>query len=207
MIKALWFLIKIGVVIAAIIWVADHPGSVRIEWLDYVFTVNTGLFFAALLAVVLASIFIYRVIRTFVDFPASYRYYSEIRARKKGYDALTRGLAAVAAGDAKTAQKEAAAVRGLLPDDNGLPVLLAAQAARLNGDDEAAEESFHVLLEHKDASFLGVRGLLQAALEDGDYEGGLAMARQALARHPKQPWILKTVYDLEIRNCHWGAAQ
>lgn len=206
MIRSLWFLVKIAVVVGVVVWVAERPGSVRVEWLDYVFTVHVGLFLLALLGVIVVSIFLYRVVRAFVTFPSSLRYYNEVKGREKGYRALTVGLTAVAAGDTAAAMKHAEKARKMLPEDEGLALLLKAQAARLDGREEDARESFVALLENKDAAFLGVRGLLQASLDTGDTEAALQLARRALDLHPKQKWILRTVYDLEIRGRHWGAA-
>jgi HemY protein len=207
MLKTFFFLVKMGLVIGALIWLSEQKGSVHIEWMDYTIDVHVGLFLAGLLVFVLVSIFAYRVLRTFVDFPASYRYYSHVRAKEMGYKALTLGLTAVAAGDTRAALKQAEKARSLLPEDQGLPLLLEAQAARLDGREGDAQVSFAGLLENKDTSFLGVRGLLQASMDAGDMEGALELSRQALKLHPKQPWILRTVYDLEISQRIWNDAE
>lgn len=207
MIKALWFMLKVAVIVGVVLWVAERPGTVRVEWLDYTFTVHVGLFLLAILALIVSSIFIYRVVRAFVTFPSSLRYYNQVKGRDKGYRALTIGLTAVAAGDTAAALKQAEKARKLLPEEDGLPLLLEAQAARLDGREDDARDSFAALLENKDAAFLGVRGLLQASLDGGDSAGALKLARQALSLHPKQKWILRCVYDLEIRERHWSAAE
>lgn len=212
MIKAFWFAIKVGVLIALAVWIVDRNGSMQFGWVDaegheMVVTMELGFFLLCVLGLVLLSIFVYQTIKTFVDFPKSYRRYSEVRSKEKGYEALTRGLTAVAAGDAKAARKEAERASGLLPEDGGLPLLLKAQAARLEGREEDAVENFVALLEHKDAGFLGVRGLLQSALDNGDNEGALALAERALELHPKQPWILNIIYDLLIKNRKWYRAE
>lgn len=207
MIKALWFMIKIGLLVALIIWVAERPGFVRLEWMEYAFTVHIGLFLLGFVAVILLSIFVYNVIRTFVDFPKSFRRYQEIKNREKGYKALTLGLTAVAAGDTKVAVNQARRASKLLAGDNGLPALLEAQAARLEGREDDAVNSFLNLLENKDAAFLGVRGLLQAALDGGHYAKALELAQHALKLHPRQKWILRVAYDLEIRQRQWDKAR
>jgi HemY protein len=207
MLKALWFMVKVGLLTALAVWIAERPGTVKVEWLEYTLTVHVGFFLLAFLGTMLLAILIYNIIRTFVDFPKAYRRYAEIKGREKGYRALTLGLTAVAAGDAKTAVKEAQRSRRLLYNDTGLPLLLEAQAARLDGREEDARRSFIALLENKDAGFLGVRGLLQAALDMGNYTKALELAQQALKLYPKQPWILRTVYDLEIRQRHWEVAR
>lgn len=207
MIKALWFAVKLGALIALTVWIADRPGTVRIEWMDYTITVQMGFFLLACVLCLLLALFVYQTIKTFVGLPSSLRRYNEIKDREKGYQALTKGLTAVAAGDPKAAAVQARRAAKLLPDDTGLAVLLQAQAARLNGDEAAAARSFVALIEDKDASFLGVRGLLQTALECGDDEGALALAEKALASHPHQGWILKITYDLQIRLHFWSKAQ
>lgn len=207
MIRALWFLVKISALIALAVWVADRPGSVRIEWMEYVFTIHVGMFLLIGLATILLSIFVYQTIKGFIDFPKSYRRYKEIKGQEKGYQALTLGLTAVAAGDTKAAVREAKRASKLLPNDTGLPLLLEAQAARLDGREEDAMRCFVGLLEDKDASFLGVRGLLQASLDVQDYETALAVSDKALALHPKQPWILKIAYDLNVRARDWEKAR
>src|SRR5262245_23719039 len=107
MLKALWFMIKVGVLTAAAIWIAERPGTVKIEWLEYTVTVHVGLGLLVVVGTMLLAIFVYNIIRTFVDFPKAYRRYSEIKSREKGYRALTLGLTAVAAGDAKAAVYQA----------------------------------------------------------------------------------------------------
>lgn len=207
MIKALWFMVRVAMLAALAVWVAERPGVVRLEWLDYIFTVHVGLFLLVLLFGILLSIFIYNVIRSFVDFPKSYRRYLEIKHREKGYRALTLGLTAVAAGDTKIAVYQAHRVMKFLPEDRGLPLLLQAQAARLDGREEDARQSFIALLESPDAAFLGVRGLLQAALDMHHYPKALELAHQALKLHPKQKWILRIVYDLQIKLRDWPKAR
>ncbi|MEM7651120.1 MAG: heme biosynthesis HemY N-terminal domain-containing protein [Pseudomonadota bacterium] len=207
MIKALWFAVKVGALIALAVWVADRPGTVRVEWMEYTITVHMGLFLLAGLAFVLLTLFIYQTIKTFVGLPKSYARYSEIRARERGYRALTQGLTAVAAGDTKAAVAQAKKATSLLEGDTGLPMLLQAQAARLDGREEDATQSFLELLEDKDASFLGVRGLLQKALDAGDDEGALSLAQRALDLHPKQGWIVKILYDLQLKLEQWYAAE
>ena len=207
MFKTLFFAIKVGVLIALAVWVADQPGTVRIDWMEYRITTHVGFFFLAAIAFVLITLFIYQTIKTFVDFPKSLRRYNEINTREKGYVALTKGLAAVAAGDTKAANIQAKRAAKFLEGDTGLPMLLEAQAARLEGREDDAVESFTMLLENKHAGFLGVRGLLQSALDNGDKEGALALAEKALKSHPKQGWLLNIVYDLQIDLRRWYAAE
>ncbi len=207
MIRAVLFMVKVGLLVAAAVWVAERPGSISVEWLDYTFTIHVGLFLILLLVTMVLGMFLFRFLKTIADSPKTFSRYKQRRRREKGYRALTLGLTAVAAGDTKSAAYQAYRAGKFLPGDTGLPLLLKAQAARLEGREEEARESFAALLENKDAAFLGVRGLLQAALDLQNHPKALELAREALKLHPKQPWILRVVYDLEIKMKDWSAAR
>jgi HemY protein len=206
MVRALIFLLKVGVLVAGAVWIADRQGTVNIAWDDYSVSLQTGFFIFIALAVIMLAIFFYWVIQTFTGMPRSLRRYIGIKRQAAGYKSLAAGLAAVAAGDTRTAVKHASLVRKYLPRDQGLPLLLQAQTERLQGHEERAQDIFQQLTHHKDAGFLGVRGLLQAAMDRRDYTRALDLARQASQKHPHQGWILKLVYDLEIRQREWAAA-
>ncbi len=204
MYRALIFLIKAALVVALVVWIAEREGSVRLNWIDsqgadIAVNINLGLFLLGLLGLMLFSLLLFRIFKGFADFPKSWKRYKEITNKDKGFRALTLGLTAVAAGDTKAAVYQAHRAEHLLPENSALTLLLKAQAARLDGREEEANDNFLRLLEHKDGSFLGMRGLLQSALDRKDYASALTIAREALKLHPKQPWILGVTYDLEIR--------
>jgi len=207
MIRAVIFMVKLGLLAALAVWLASQPGSVTIDWLGYTFTLQMGVFLTICIFTILLAILLFRVIHGIAVFPRALRRYFDYTRREKGYRALTLGLTAVAAGDSKSAAYQAQRAVKFLPRDTGLPVLLQAQAARMEGQEDEAREKFSLLLENKDAAFLGVRGLLQAALDLQDYPKALELAREALRMHPKQPWILRVVYDLEIKMRDWPAAR
>ncbi len=206
MIKAIWTLIKISIVVGICVWIADRPGTIAIDWMEYKFTFHVGFFFLAMLAVVAVGILIFSIIKTILDMPKNWTRYRDMTGKDKGLRALAIGMAAVAAGDAKAASYQAYRAKKFLKGSDPLVQLMEAQAARLNGDEIEASRSFIELLDNKDASFLGVRGLLQAALDNGDNEGALELGHRALEDYPKQGWILCIVYDLEIRARNWDSA-
>ena len=212
MIKTLWFALKVAALVGLAVWLADNPGSVRLAWQDlqgndFVINLHIGLFLVGILVFTLLSIFIYQTIKTFVDFPRSLARYNEVKAQEKGYVAITKGLSAVAAGDTGAALKYASKARQFMPQDTGLPLLLEAQAARLDGREGDAAQSFALMLEDQNASFLGVRGLLQAALDIGDDDTALELTQKALSTHPYQAWILKIAYKLQLKKHQWDDAR
>ncbi len=207
MLKALWFMAKIALVVGICIWVAERPGSVSIDWLEYRFTLKMGFFLLTCIAAILISLTLYSIIHALLRMPQGIKRHREMQRKVKGYKALTLGLTAVAAGDKKAAHYQAARATGFLPEDQGLPLLLEAQSARLDGREEDAQENFYALMNNKDTAFLGIRGLLQTALDENNHEQALQLARKAHDLNPKQSWVLKIRYNLEIKSREWNDAR
>lgn len=206
MLRALWFFFQLAIVVCAAIWIASQQGAVAVQWNDYDVSVNLGIFLLAIVLFTLTVVTLFRFFGAIISMPESFSRRRKEKNRAKGFQSLTRGFVAIAAGDAKKATQYAKEVRSLLPDERGLPLLLEAQAARLRGEEAVARSSFEQLLGDKDAAFFGIRGLLKSSLDEGDTLKALGYAKTALEQNPKQPWILKSVYDLELRNKQWEAA-
>ncbi|WP_233560300.1 heme biosynthesis HemY N-terminal domain-containing protein [Oleomonas cavernae] len=137
------------------------------------------------------------------------RLFAELRRRRKrrqGELSLVRGLVAVAAGDAKDAKRQAIAAEGLT-DGSPLALLLAAQAAQLNGDTAAAERAYNLMLTDDETRFLGLRGLIVLAQRQGDSTTALSLAREAQALRPGAPWVASELFGLQAALGEWHAAE
>ncbi len=207
MIRTLFTLIKIIIVVAIIVWVAENPGTISIDWLHYKLTFHIGAFLFTLFILVVLGILIFSLIKTVLDWPKTMARYREMTGKEKGLKAVTIGLNAVAAGDSKGASYQAKRAGFFLGENHALAKLLEAQAARLRGEGLEASRAFMALMENKDCSFLGVRGMLQAAIDHGDYNSALEFGNRALKDYPKTGWILAVVYDLEIKARRWDEAR
>ncbi|MDD9900096.1 MAG: tetratricopeptide repeat protein [Alphaproteobacteria bacterium] len=206
MVKALLFLLKVSLVVAAAVWLSAQPGQLEILWRGYLIETSAGFAVAVLLGFLGVYTLLYRIWRAFVSVPDSLRRYHAIRTREHGYEDVTAGFLAVAAGDKKMARRLADRATHRVPDAP-LARLLSAQAAQLEGDAARARRIFTDLLDDKSSAFFGLRGLLQDSLAVGDYDGALSYIRKADGLQPKRGWIVKTLFDLETRNRSWSAAE
>ncbi len=206
MIRAAVILIVLAFIAAAAAWFADNPGSVSIDWGDWRIDTTAGVAVAgvALLTVVVALL--YRAWRWVRTSPHRIRERQEHQRRLQGYRALTRGLVAVAAGDADESQRLAKRAETLL-EEPPLTLLLSAQAAQLNGDDRAAEKYFQAMLANPELEFLGLRGLLSAELRRGDTAAALEHARRAYRLRPQSEWIQSTLLELQLGQHQWKQAE
>ncbi len=207
MLRALWFLLKVGLLAAAAVWVANRPGTIDISWQGYDVHADAAVAFLAAMLGAVILLLIYRAVTGLFAMPKIWQRYRAHIRQQKGLKSLTLGLTAVAAGDARLAGYHAHRTRALLPGDAGLSVLLEGQAARLKGDDESARSAFEALLSNKDTAFLGLRGLMQDALARGREADAAALTARAMKLYPRHPFVLRMVYDVELRQGHWNEAQ
>lgn len=201
----LFFLVKVGVVAVAAVWIAQRPGHVSFVWLGYRLDTSIGVLLAALLVLLLLFILLHGLWRLVWRGPRDLGRLRGERKRRQGYRALSQGMAAVAAGDAVEARRQARLANSLL-DDPPLILLLAAQTAQLGGDETAARRYFTAMLERPETAFLGLRGLLMQALKAGDQTEALSLARRAYEERPKTGWAVTALLDLHLEAGDWAEA-
>jgi HemY protein len=197
--RTVWFFIKVGVVVAAAVWLANRPGRVSILWLGYNIDLSVGAALAVLVIFILALYLLWRLWHILRRAPGDVALFRRNRRQAKGFKALTRGLVAVAAGDAAEAKRLARTAHGLL-DHSPLTLLLAAQAAQMEGDEHAAGRYFEALSKNPEAALLGLRGLTTAALKRGDEMAALGHAEAALQSYPHADWAAETAHRLQVKH-------
>jgi HemY protein len=206
-VRILGRLIRIGVALGAIAgvlfvagWFGANPGSVSVLWrgMRYDLTVTTAALAVFVLFVVAAIVA--WLLQLAAGMPGRVRSWRAGRAREKALTTLSRGLTAVAAGDARGARAAAKRI-GALEPDMPLGLLLRAQAAQLARDRAEAANAFAAMLRHPDTEFLGLRGMLLLASR-GEAPAGtdaLALAERAHALKPDAAWAADTLFDLRAR--------
>lgn len=204
--RILFFILLTALLVGACVWVADRPGAVTIHWLGWRLdtTVPVLLFgFGAILVLVLLA---QRLMGFLIGFPRRWLARRQSERQRKGYLALSDGLAAVAGGDAAGAHKLAAKAESLLHDPQ-ITGLLSAQAAGLSGDENAARTHYQRLLSRPETALSGCQGMLSLALKQNDSDAALDWARRAWATGTSTPIVAETLYDLQARAGQWAEAE
>lgn len=197
--------IVLAALAAAVAWLAGIPSAVVFDVAGY--RIETTLVAAALALVVVLGAFA-GMLRGYIWFKGGPARIAAARAewrRRRGIKALTEGLAAIAAGDAKQARLLARRAEALL-DEPALTLMLSAQAAELAGDTGLARTRFEAMLARPETEFLGVRGLLAEAQRSGDTPRALGLARRAFAAAPNSPTAAMALFALEAESGHWAEA-
>jgi len=203
-------LIAIGLVVAIAVFFADRPGMIGISWLGWHVDLAVGIAALALLVVMLVLWFALSLFSRLVRAPRRYAGRRRDQRRLEGYRALTSGLVAIAAGDAREAERlhkraELMFRKGAL-ETPPLTRLLSAQAALMRGDSAKAEGEFSAMLGDPETEFLGLRGLIMQSLKRGDDATALKLTARATQLKPSTPWVLQSQLALETRAQEWRKA-
>jgi HemY protein len=203
--RALLLLAGLAAVTALAMWLAQVGGTVEIAvgetWIGLTVPV-------AIMALVVAFILLHGLLsglRWLSGLPARRRAARREQRRAEGDLAVTRALVALAAGTAQAARIEVRRARMLL-GDTPQTLLLAAEAERLAGREDAAATAFKALTERPDARFLGLRGLLRQAMQRQDWAAAQRLAQEAEAAQPGAAWLREERQVLALRMRDWREA-
>ena len=209
LIKILSFVLLVTVITFSTGILMEAQGGIIIEYMG--FELSFGPLQAVILVLVLIAIFwifskvigvLFALVR-FIngDETALSRYFDRNRERR-GFEALSDGLIALASGDGREAMAKAKKADRLLnrPD---LTNLIVAQAAVAGGDEATAKATFKKLLQDPKTRFVGVYGLLQQNLQAGETGIALKLAKHAFALKPKHIDTQDALLKLQAREEDW----
>ena len=216
----LWSLLKILLFVLAVAALTlgaglliDTQGGIRIAVMGQEFTLGplaaliVALLLMGALWVLMQAVGLAVAVIRFLngDETAISRYFNRSRQRR-GLKALSEALIALAAGEGRVAMARAARA-GRYLDRPELTTLITAQAAEAAGDTRAAETAYKALLENPQTRFIGVRGLLNQSLAEGDTATALRLAEQAFALKPRHQETQDILLRLQAGQADWSGAR
>jgi HemY protein len=206
MIRLIAILFAAALIAAGIAWIANQEGALLFNIGAYevktTASVAIGLTVIAIALVALLT----RVTVLLLSGPGAIGRWTSARRNRRGHDAITQGLVAAAAGDSLEAKRLAKRAQNLIGAPP-LALLLTAQAAQLEGDEQAQGNAYKAMLAHPETEFLGLRGLFMQAMRREDSDEATALAARALALKPKAVWAANALFDLQSARGNWSEAK
>ena len=213
LIKIILFVVLVAAAAMGAVYLMELDGGVRIAAAGY--EINLTPLYAVILLIALVFLvwLTLRLLALLVavlkfingDETALSRYFNRNRERK-GYQALSEGMLALAAGEGRLAMAKASKAERYLHKPE-LTNLLTAQAAEMCGDRRKAEEVYKRLLKNDSTRFVAVRGIMKQKLADGDTATALKLAEKALDLHPKHEETQDVLLRLQASAHDWAGAR
>jgi HemY protein len=205
MIRVVVFLIGVGLLALGVAWLADRPGEVVVTWQGMRIETSLMVLGAAMLAAMAVLALLWTLLSALLRSPFMLRRHLHHRRGERAYEAISRGLVAVGAGDLVAARKHVAEAKRIAPAEP-LALLLSAQAAQLGGDREAADSAFRAMAGRADTKAFGLHGLHIEARRRGDHAGAHAFAEEAARENPALGWAGRAVLEFRCRTGDWAGA-
>ncbi|KIT15398.1 heme biosynthesis protein HemY [Jannaschia aquimarina] len=216
----LWSLFKILVFVAAVValafgarWLLSVSGEVLITFAGSEYVLSPIMVILGLLVLMLALWIVFKLVGLLIsvlrfingDDTAISRYFDRNRERK-GYEALSESLIALASGESREAAAKAQKAEKYLQKPEVTDVLVA-QAAEAAGERQTATDAYKRLVTRDRTRFVGVRGLMRQKLEEGDTATAMKLAEKAFALKPRHVETQDTLLRLQARDENWEGAR
>ncbi|MBB4041262.1 HemY protein [Microvirga flocculans] len=203
--RALVFIGLLCVAAFGAVWLADRPGTVLITFSGYEVRMSVAVAAIALVGLALVLALLWSLVSGILRLPSRLTFASRARRRARGYQAVSRGMVAVGAGDTIAARRYANEAERLLGREP-LTLLLKAQAAQVSGNREAAEAAFTQMMEEDETRVLGLRGLFVEARRRGDGAAAQEYASEAVRLAPAAAWASDAVLEARCADRDWRGA-
>ncbi|WP_422005093.1 heme biosynthesis protein HemY [Pyruvatibacter mobilis] len=205
MIRGLWYFLIVAVIAAVTAGIASAPGEIVATVGDTQIALSVAAALGLVALLIGLAIFSERIISFVLHGPGNVVNFWRTRKEVRGYEALSRGLLAVASGDGQSALTYAHKADKLL-DKPALTLLLSAQAAKLAGDEAESGRAFRAMLAAPETHALALKGLYEHAMVAGDLEQAHTHAARALDASPATPWAFEGKFAIEARQENYAAA-
>lgn len=206
MLRILLYLILIAPLAYGALWLAEHPGTIAIDWSGWRLETSLGVLLAVLLLSLLLVSLVILLIRSIFAIPSRLSSHSKLKHYEHGVSALTRAMSALAIADHRQADKEINKARHHLGKDAPAPRLLATQLAHARGDKDAVREQLGAMLESPETRLVGLRGMIEQSLREGRLEQAIDYAQEAWEAQPSDRWLALMLLDLFTRGKQWNDA-
>ena len=203
--RALVFIGLLCVAAFGAVWLAEQPGSVAITFAGYAIQTTVAVAVVGVIGIGFALALLWSVVNALIRLPARVTFASRARRRSRGYQAVSRGMVAVGAGDSIAARRYAGEAERLLGEEP-LTLLLKAQAAQVSGNRAVAETAFARMMDDPETRVLGLRGLFVEARRRGDPRAALQYANEAARIAPAATWASDAVMEARCAAGDWRGA-
>jgi len=211
--KIIFFITAVALLTLGAGYLAESGGGVRIAIANTEFNLGPLQGVVAVI-VLLVALWLVLKILSFLgaivrflngDETALSRYFNRNRERR-GFEALSEGMTALASGEGRVAMSKAAKAEKYLGRPE-LTNLITAQAAEMTGDRRKATEVYKRLLEDDRTRFVGVRGIMKQKLEDGETDVAMKLAERAFALKPRHTETGDILLRLQAEQEDWKGAR
>jgi len=206
MIRSALILFLVSALVVIAVALSGPPGQASLEWLGWRLDMTAAAAVLCILGLALVSTLVWRALIWLIGMPRRAALARAEAMRRQGVEALTRGFLAAQAGDGSEARRLTQKAVDLAQEMPGLVRILAAQAAEASGDHAAVVSACTAMLGFPDMRLAALKGLMQAALGQGDRFAALRHAQEAYALGRTARWAWRALLENALESGNWAEA-
>lgn len=188
-------------------WIANHNGVFVFTFSHFRFSASLLTTLSGLTLLFATLMLLWWLLSFFFSLPSAFSNYFYKRHRKRGYEALSKGILATFAGDGMVAQKmEERVAKYLAGKQEPLVKLLKAQTLSLQNNSVRAISLFEEMRKEDPTKLVGLYGLFREAMKSKAYEAAQQYAEEALTLSPALLWAHQAVLDRLGAEGKWDKA-
>lgn len=187
------------------VWLAERPGTILVTFAGYELQTTLAVGIVSLVGIALALAVLWSAISALLRLPGRMSFATRARRRARGFQAVSRGMIAVGAGDGIAARRYASEAERFLGQEP-LALLLKAQSAQVSGNRNAAEAAFTRMMDNDETRVLGLRGLFVEARRRGDLSAATQYASEAVRLAPAAGWASDAMLEAHCAARDWRGA-
>lgn len=203
--RVLFTLLLLAAVSLMALWLRDHPGMLRVDWLGW--RIETPLavaLSAAAVAALTLALLIYGLVRL-SHFPLRYRLRKQDARFHESLDELTYAMTSLAVADNAGALRHARLAEKHL-GEHPLLELVRAHVARRNHDEAGARQQLQKMMEHSSTRMLAASALSRIAHREQRLDDALRLAETAYDMNPAHRPSLRALFCLYMEREAWEPA-
>lgn len=204
--RVLSYVIRVAILTGVVIWLAEHPGALTIDWLGWRIDTSVALALGLLAILGWLGLAAFDRLGQLLRWPGGWRERRRAGRSARETELLGRGLIAVAAGDVAEGRRIARQARHATAAP-ALKLMLEAQIAQGEGDSAGFDSAVKAMLASPETELLGLRGLIAAARRGGDPAVARRHAERAVALAPDVGWAALALVELTLAAGDWTAAE
>ena len=142
--RPLFNIILLTLIGVVAIWLGDRPGDLVLRWPGYELRTSVATGIGVTLVIFFILLVLWRSYAWLINWPERFKTMRRRQKKARGEEAMAGSLMSLAEGNVAEANRAALEAQNNLPD-NALPLLLAAQAARMDSNHRLAEEKYKAI--------------------------------------------------------------
>jgi len=205
MIRLIIYIALSLIISAGAAWLITLEGTITIDFAGYRMQPSLGATALALIALIIISIFIWAIIRRFIEAPKRLAKFNLQQKKNKGIQALSNGFIALQAGDAISALKFAKNAKAQLVE-NDAAKLLQARAELALGNLTQAREHYRALISDQKTAPAALTGLYDQAMAQNREDIAITFAKKTHEISPSSEWASDAVFRDLVKNSDYEKA-